>query len=305
MSTAINLVTRQLIPQYAVGVTSNSRSTGANQGKKPQLLFIAPWRDFSLIGTVHAQLDGHPNEYRPRAEEIQRFIDEVNGAYPAASLEPGDVRLVHTGFLPARKSGNGASDKVKLIRRGQVRDHERDDGVTGLVSVVGVKYTTARSVAQSTVDLVVKKLGKTAPECKTDVAPVYGGQIPHFGPFLSEATAKRPEELSAEEMRHLVHNYGSEYHQVLKLTEQDPELARKVSSSSQVMKAEVVHAVMGEQAQKLTDVVFRRTELGSAGDPGSEALESCAAVMAGTLGWSEARKQQELDEVRAAFCLFR
>ena len=54
-------------------------------------------------------------------------------------------------------------------------------------------------------------------------------------------------------------------------------------------------------AQKLSDVVFRRTELGSAGYPGIEAIQICAKTMATELEWSHGRTQKELQEVNHIF----
>jgi glycerol-3-phosphate dehydrogenase len=54
-------------------------------------------------------------------------------------------------------------------------------------------------------------------------------------------------------------------------------------------------------AVKLEDCVFRRTELGTAGDPGDDALEICARLMGLELGWNAERIGRELAEVRARF----
>ena len=50
-------------------------------------------------------------------------------------------------------------------------------------------------------------------------------------------------------------------------------------------------------ALALADVIFRRTELGSAGKPGDECLGACAELMGSALGWDEERKSQEIKEV--------
>ena len=62
-----------------------------------------------------------------------------------------------------------------------------------------------------------------------------------------------------------------------------------------------MHAIRAEMAQKLGDVVFRRTDLGTAGNPGESALRTCAALTAAELKWDKARVQKELDEVRQVF----
>jgi glycerol-3-phosphate dehydrogenase len=71
--------------------------------------------------------------------------------------------------------------------------------------------------------------------------------------------------------------------------------------SKDVLKAEVVHAVREEMACRLKDVVMRRTDLGSLGHPGEEALRACAGLMAAELGWDEARKREEVTEAKRLF----
>ena len=56
-------------------------------------------------------------------------------------------------------------------------------------------------------------------------------------------------------------------------------------------------------AQKLTDVIFRRTELGIAGDPGPDCVATSAKIMGKELGWNETRVHQEINEVKTAFTL--
>jgi glycerol-3-phosphate dehydrogenase len=101
-------------------------------------------------------------------------------------------------------------------------------------------------------------------------------------------------------MRALVHNHGSAYREVLRYFDADPRWGEPLGAST-VLKAEVVHAVREEMAQKLADVVFRRTDLGTGGYPGEAALMQCAELMALELGWTESRLRQELAEVNAVF----
>ena len=54
-------------------------------------------------------------------------------------------------------------------------------------------------------------------------------------------------------------------------------------------------------AEKLRDVIFRRTELGTAGNPGDACLKVCAEIMAAELGWDKERTHRELEEARAVF----
>jgi glycerol-3-phosphate dehydrogenase len=261
--------------------------------------FFIPWRDHMLIGSSHQVYAGTPDEYAVTEKDIQDLIDEVNACYPAADLTRGDVSFCNAGLVPMDEHVPG-SGEVRLSTRCRLIDHESIDGVPGLVSVVGVRYTTARLVAQQTIDLVFRRLGYKPPKAMTAVMPLYGGRIERFGEFSRQESARRPYRLSPDVMDHLLHHHGSAYPEVLRYLDGSLDL-RETIGTSPVIKAEVVHAVRAEMAQKLGDVVFRRTDLGAAGDPGDPALRTCAALMAAELGWDASRMRKELDEVRTAF----
>lgn len=305
LSKTMNLVVRrQLIPRYAVGVWSKFRfkDKDAIMSKGSRLLFIIPWREFSLIGTTHVPYEGSPNNFRINEKDIQGFMEEINGAYPPAALKREDISFFHGGLLPMNGNNDNIGD-VSLVKEFRIRDHMQDEGIDGLVSVVGVKYTEGRGVAEKVIDLVFEKIGGKPPRCLTDTTPLYGGHIEEFNDFLSREKGKGTCKLSAEVIEHLVYNYGSEYPEVLKYVEENPEFGQTINCTSQVIKAEVVHGTRDEMAKRLSDVVFRRTELGSAGDPGDEALKTCANIMARELDWDHARVKREIEEVRAVYSI--
>ena len=126
-------------------------------------------------------------------------------------------------------------------------------------------------------------------------------KFPNLKPFLHAEIAKRPYGLGEEVIRRLVYNYGSAYPQVLQYLDKHTSGRGTLTSDFAVLRAEVLHGVREEMAQKLSDVVFRRTELGTAGHPGNEALRICADIMSAELGWSPARRAQELHEVNKVF----
>ncbi len=301
-SSAMNLVTRQLIPKYALGLPGKPRLK-AGKGitkKSSQLYFIAPWRNYSLIGTVHAPYYGSPDEYGVTEEQIQTFIDEINAAYPAANLKREDVYFFYGGLLPMAKV-NKHTGEVKLLKHYRINDHKKQDGIEGLVSVIGVKYTTARDVSEKAINLVFKKLGKEPPQSMSAMTPVYGGDIEYFEEFLTQEIRRRANEFSPEIVQHLVYNYGSKYSEILKYLKNDRKWGDRVSDRYPVIKAEILYGIKEEMAQKLTDVLLRRTELGSAGNPGNECLKVCATIMAKELGWDAIRIQRELEEAKAVY----
>jgi glycerol-3-phosphate dehydrogenase len=207
-----------------------------------------------------------------------------------------DVHHVTWGFLPVnRQDAHGES--VRLTRDGVIIDHQAKDGRAGLISVLGVKYTTARVVAEQAVDLAMKKLAIKGKKCQTHTVPVRGGWIGDFRAFLSQALSKSPRLLDEEIVEHLVFTHGSEYlHFVQEMMEQ-PALRERIDPQQPVIAAEVIHAVRHEMAVSLVDVIQRRTELGAAGLPAYPALQKCAQLMGCELGWTTEHQQQEIEAV--------
>jgi glycerol-3-phosphate dehydrogenase len=106
-------------------------------------------------------------------------------------------------------------------------------------------------------------------------------------------------------MHHLLRTYGSEYQTILRYGAEDPVWSEPVTHDTPVLKAEVLHGVRTEMARKLTDVLLRRTELGTAGYPGDACLETCAAIMARELGWDKQTVSRELEEAASVFATHR
>jgi len=262
-------------------------------------MFVIPWRDHTLIGSSHVEWHRAPDDFEVTEADLQGLLDEINESYPGVEIDRGDVSFVNAGLVPMEESGNGSTD-VKLGRRHRIIDHAVENGLEGLISVVGIRYTTARAVAERAIDLVLRRLDRKPQKCVTATTPIHGGDIEDFSAFVTQATRDGPSELSGDVMDHLLHTYGSEYRDVLKLADDDACLGETISNSS-VLKAGITHAVQTEMAQNLGDVVFRRTGLGTVGNPGTAALEECAALMAAELKWSKARMRKEIDEVVQVF----
>ena len=299
-SKAMNiLIRRQWVPQYAVGFYSKHqfRDKDALINKGSRLLFITPWQGCSLIGTTHEIYDGDPNSFEVSAAEVCKFVEEINEAYPSACLRLEDVSHVFPGLLPM-DGGARVDQNVNLQKHYQIFDHALDGRVEGLISVVGVKFTTARDVAEKVVNLVFKKLGKPVPKCNTANTPVFGGRIERVNEFLRSESERSDRQVPSDVLRHLVLNYGSAYQNVIHHIRQDPRLGEPLAPPSPIIKAEVLHGVQEEMAVKLADIVMRRTGLGLLGTPEDQALRNCADLMAAELGWDARRRQQELEDTK-------
>lgn len=293
------VVRRSLSPTHALACQTRSRDADAVVSRGGRHLFVAPWRGYTLVGVWHGVHRGAPDAFEVTKEELQSFLDETNEAYPGLSLSLDDVTMVNAGLILFADKEPG-SDGISFGKRSVLWDHEKMHGVEGLVTLIGVRATTARGMAEKAVDLVFRMLGKSPPPSRTETTQIHGGRIPSFEEFLDAAIRRRPNGVDEPAMHSLVRNHGCEYEEVLKFLRENPALAGRVGGSA-VLKAEVVHAVRKEMARTLGDVVFRRTDLGTAEHPGEEALRTCAEIMASELGWSDERIHGELEAVREAF----
>jgi glycerol-3-phosphate dehydrogenase len=283
----------------ALAVQGGSRDPDAVLARGARHLFLVPWRGRLLVGVWHAVWEGLPEEISTSPRELQGFLDEVNAAHPPLGLRLDDVALVQAGLVLFGANAPSATD-LSYGKRSRIVDHAAAHGVEGLLTVVGVRSTTARGVASAAVDLVCRKLGVGAQPSETAATPLYGGDIERFDELLEHALRARPSGLPSDAIEALVRNHGTEHRRVLALAARDPALAATLDGST-VLAAEVVHAVREEMAVKLGDVVFRRTDLGTLGDPGEPARIAAARWMGEELGWDPGRTGRELDEVRDVY----
>jgi glycerol-3-phosphate dehydrogenase len=281
-SKAMNLVIDAEPGTHAAGSLLDSR-----------FLLLVPWRGVTMAGTSHDSWVGPPDGCVVTQADVRAFQAEVARAFPGAGVESARVRLVHHGLLPASVGTDGHAE---LLKKSVVIDHHRD-GVDGLVTVVGVRYTTARATAERVVDGLIARLGRPARPCRTRWTPLAGGEIDDIAAFEARSRVSGPHNVDDATLVRLGRCYGSDMPAVLKLLEADPALRAPLSSSCEVTHAELVFAVRHEMAVRLTDALVRRTDAGSAGHPGPEAASSAASTMAAELHWPPARAREELAAV--------
>ncbi|MBX2998270.1 MAG: glycerol-3-phosphate dehydrogenase/oxidase [Caldilineaceae bacterium] len=299
------LVTRPIVEAVAVGLSAEDGYTDDDAliDKGYRFFFVTPWRDTSLVGTFYDAFNGDPASVSLTEEDIRQALAVINAAYPLAKLNRADVRFGYVGLLPRGDDGETAAN-IQYVKHYKIYDHAQIDGIDGLISIVGVKYTTARGVAEKAVDLALRKLGRQPIRCRTASTPVFGGDIDHLDEFCARAVEADPHGLSEETIRHLVATYGETYGEILRLLDENLLWRESVSANSPTIKAEIVYGVRAEMAQTLTDVILRRTALGASGYPGADCLHSCAAVMAAILGWDEKRIAHEIQETQSIYRLY-
>ncbi len=281
---AMNLVTRRDAGDEALGGRSRS---GRN-------LFLVPWRERALFGTWESPAAVEPGDTAVEERDVAAFVRDLNEAFPSLDLTLDDITLVHRGIVPAVRHADG---RVSLEGHEQIRDHA-EDGVDGLMTVAGTKYTTARAVAERVTDRIVARLGQPKAVCRTAAMPLPGGSIRDVSLTIAEARREHDAGLPADTIPHLVAAYGSRFRDVLDLADERPELRAAVCKASPVIGAQLVWASRHEMAVTLADAVIRRTPLGALGEPDRATLERAAALMGDECGWSDDRRSAEIAAVQ-------
>lgn len=213
---------------------------------------IVPHGTVAIFGTTSISVDDS-NCLQTTKPEITKLLELGEEMFPGMD----DFRVLRSfaGVRPLYKAPNqnGENDNGRSItRRFALLDHEKD-GVEGLVSVVGGKFTTYRLMAEKAVDLICSKLGNTMP-CRTAVEPlmpeVSATQIHSLRQYLSKAATYK----CAERL-------GSEVEKVLTILQGAPWKKMIICECEQVCLAEI-ELCMNERDKVTLNDVRRKTRMG-------------------------------------------
>ena len=293
------VVPRKFDHPYALAVPGLTSDPDAKIGRSARHLFIVPWREYSLVGVWHRVWDDHPDNLQIWDAELEEFIDEFGAAYPGLGLTLDQVSFANYGLVPF---GEDQKDGVNLSygKRSRLIDHERETGLAGLVSLVGIRYTMGRGDAARAVQLIIDRLGIVAPGSRTHLDPVFGGDIESFDSAFNEIRQECVGRIPDAAVETLLRNYGSAYGDVLRMANEHIDGWQLVDGNS-VMRSQIRYAVRNEMAKTLADVVLRRTDLGTGGRPSDEVLKIVTEIMAAELGWTKTRATQERTDLANFF----
>ncbi len=200
-----------------------------------RVLFAIPWHKHTVIGTTDTPIDEPSYEPLPFDKEIN-FVLETAGEYLSRPPKREDVLSVYVGIRPLVKSAGSDSGKTSSLSR----DHTIHIDSSGLLTIVGGKWTTYRHMAEDAVNHAVT-LGRLpdAP-CVTEHLRIHGyaADVNQYG------------ELSV---------YGSDAEKLRVLASTNSELARQLHPDLPYIAAEVLWAAREELARTLEDVLARRT----------------------------------------------
>ncbi len=264
-----------IVPRFA-GAPFTAIYIEAKTDQRP--FFVIPWNGNYLIGTTDRRYEDDLDDVHIDETEVEYLLSETNAVFPSAKLQREDILYTYAGVrtLPFTRE----TDEQSITRRHFIRPHPR---FNNLLSLVGGKLTTYRSLAEETTDLVLPRLGRSSPPCQTAQARLGGSTL------LTDSSVLTTR-LNAV--------YGGRSKMILELARQNPALAEVFDAETGAIAAEVVYAFEHEFATTLVDCLMRRTMVGLNSTCGLDAVEQAARVAQNHLGWSESRVTREVDAYR-------
>lgn len=287
-SEGIHIITRKLCNSHAVSVmTKNERH-----------IMVMPWRNHSLIGTTDKEYIGNPDDYKVSKQSILDLLADVNDNYNTPELKYEDVLFYYGGLRPL--ADTETESLYESSRKYEIFDNA-DEGLGGLFTVEGGKYTTSRQLAVEVVEKIEKRLKLKLPKSISKDRYLYGSEIKDIKLFMEELHAEYSD-FEFDTIEYLGKNYGTESHEIFKLARKNPNLTEVLNDDGEIL-GEVTFAIQNESAFFLSDILFRRTGIGGLGNPGEEVLRKVARVAGNYFKWDKMKIETEMQNVLARFKL--
>ncbi len=287
-SEGIHLIVKKRTRTHAVGTMTGSTH-----------FFLIPWRNHSLIGTTDKEYHGEPDGYRVTRKSIEELLDTVNADFGNSDpIRYEDVLFAYGGLRPLL--GAKGEDIHTTTRKYEIHDHA-GEGLPGLITAEGGKYTTSRNLAQNVLSAAVPVLGRKIGTCVTDRRRLVGCDIDDMEGFIDRIQNEN-RDFSPATVEYLGRHYGTDYTHVLEMARRDAALAETVNDDGEIL-AQVLYGFEREMALTLKDILFRRTGIGTLGHPGDAVVQKVADIAEKARGWTGERKQTEVREAERAFAL--
>ncbi|OCW93782.1 FAD-dependent oxidoreductase [Macellibacteroides sp. HH-ZS] len=201
-----------------------------------RVLFAVPWHDKVVVGTTDTLMKHALLEPVALEQEID-FILNTAGKYLTKPPQRKDVLSVFAGLRPLA-APRSEDKKTKEISR----SHKLIVEKSGLITIIGGKWTTYRKMAQDTIDLAYAKMHLKAPECVTETYKIHGcKENPDYNDPL--------------------YVYGTDAEEIRSFIASSPTLGEKLHPQYTYSVGEIIWIVRNEMALTLEDVLARRLRI--------------------------------------------
>ena len=256
-----------------------------------RMIFIIPWREFSLVGTTDTDFDGDLDRVHATRDEVDYLLGEARKALPDPRVRREEVVYTYAGVRPLSYEEGTSATKVSRAHRIVAEEGGH------FISITGTKLTCFRSLAEQLGDRVCRMLGR--PRRSMTATRTLDGVDEELGQAEARAWLDVSAEMSATGLERatletLVRTYGRLWPRVIELAGKVPGGAERLCPSNPDIVAELHQAVQDELTVSLQDFLLRRTGIGTSHCQGEDCAEAIGQRMAVLLGWSSRRLDAEL-----------
>jgi glycerol-3-phosphate dehydrogenase len=287
-SEGIHIITKKIAGNHVVSL---QREDGGH-------MMIMPWRDHSLIGTTDKEYYGDPDEYGVSKESINDVIQAVNENF-GQKISFGDIFHAYGGLRPLVDDQTKGS--YQTSRKYEVYDNAVD-GIEGMITVEGGKFTTSRSLGSEVLKLISRKLNKTLSDSVSDNLYLSGCEIRDMKQFMIKQHLNY-QDFSKKTIESVSRYYGTDSKVVFQIARDEPRFAEVISHDGEIL-AEIVYAIKYESAKTLRDIMLRRTGTGTLGNPGKVIINKITEIAAEMLKWDSKRIEEETASLMKVYELF-
>lgn len=242
-----------------------------------RVLFILPWMGKCLVGTTDEKttLNEHPEVTKKDIDYILEHLE----IYFDLKIDESEILSSWCGIRPLVAAPKNASTKSI------VRDHIITSSNSGLVSIIGGKWTTYRKMSEEVVDYVIPRFNLSETKCKTKKLKLIGSEK-----LKDNIKIKN---IDKDIKEYLIRMYGDKALEVTQSVEKIERLHKKYALTN----AEVVYTIKNEFVKKPLDFLVRRTTLSLIDKEASkEILEKVLSILQVELKWDEERIISEKNE---------
>ena len=252
-----------------------------------RVIFAIPWLGRLLVGTTdeEANLQDELLVQRSEAEYVLRHLN----SYLAKPFTFDQIVSGTAGLRPLVSSGDSRETK-KLARDDEVEL----DAQSGLISILGGKWTTHRAMAEDTINAVQKYLSIPVTECRTRHYQLSGSEG-YETDYWRELVDRY--DIPASTGHHLAEKFGTSAPLVLELASENRQLGAPVVEGAPPIQAQVVYGARREMARTIEDVLARRIglQLYSWRDA-IKAAPIVGSLLAGEFGWPADQLQSAVED---------
>jgi glycerol-3-phosphate dehydrogenase len=265
-----------------------------------RLVFVIPWREFSLVGTTDTEFAENPDRVRATRADVEYLLGAARRVLTDPRIDERNVAYTYAGVRPLTFEATAATQRASAVSRQHRVVVEGPQG--RFLSITGTKLTCFRSLAEEVGRSVVRLLRRGGPSDTARVA--LDGSDEEAGALevramLDVTEAVRSSGLEPEQIEMLVATYGRRARAVLDLARRLPGGGERLCKHALEIVAQLQWAVETELAVSLQDVLLRRTGIGTGACLGLDCAAPIAHRMGALLGWTPRRIEAEIEAYEA------